>query len=1212
MEKNLGLKLVRWCKDLPVNFEHDLSGMCDGVGYSSQDKVIYNGTLDTVFINVRKRQPNCSSLLSDAIVKSYISKLEDYQLLNSSDIWPLSDHEVEGILVQEDVSSVVWSEVEKKLVFDDLPSLKTTTILRSPLVVDWARSVSFLSDNIDMLKYFMCVVWHGRQLIKDNKRSFNSSITIEAIESSAFFHFLCHVKFKGKNQVQKWLESSISGGSFNRDNLISSIDKNYIQFQGQRNNLIDALNGVVGIAREALVALIFNNVENPFFYFPFWINTVFLTPAERKYFVPCRSDFLSDITCFLETVQDTRIKSVLYLFSVTGCASFRSVSDVPEDYFEKIIEAKVTSRDYNTSVGLPHTAMHRFFEFMHQDPDFMERSNFKAFPVGKISRKNTRRISNAIEGKKSINLEWAEGSIPANIVEQLKSWTHLSANSNKMTSVSHFIDFIENLNISSSNKIESLADIKPDHVYQPKLANQPVTTIVGYLKNLDVSSNKKASIQTCRLHYGTIRSILDHFISRHHLDTGIFLPNPMPQTSDVLGTRASKTKTDKIPMETAFHDIVLEVASENNYQFAKLQGISQTQLFNYSTNQYEVVDNYTIPRVLHLTLLVPIRLHQARWLDQGLLDDMLWDTSNEQYVSNTSRLANFQYPDGKRHCTRHGRTAVLKNTELKGNSSLSLYINTNKTKTYTLQKKGHTGYTIPWPYASGIRALQDVYDIIEEQIRFNEIYSPPDVVTPVKVMDENSSKYNIRIWHQLPFFTPLFRDVGQQNAKASAMMAIDKEAFGDRVSLFLPVSDSKLRDYYFDVIEEADRRYKTRYPQFRNHLVAFDENGDLRHSLHGLRVTGITALLEAGLDVEIVKVIAGHATEVMTIYYRKIFHDDFIKKLMEATKKQALKTKNAAQHLEGNKNLISIIDVSNSYSNFREDPKIEDLSGESSKGVPLFIKGGVCFSFDCKTGGIKIESSRNGREKVVISDVFGGYQRCGNCRFWRSSPNFLLEQIYYFNDVSRELSNLYTKQQSLIKKQHEVFDDQSLEFPEQEAREIGCQIDNLTNIIAHRAIELKNRKAMLEASLSELETSDIDKSLALTIPGMPADNTPEMKALTDFESCLELTAQAAMLGISTDTETLEMKSLDKFLSQLVSLGDQKNPLLFAPDSATKRAAILIKLNQAIQMIGRTFTDEEFQDPMILFDTLNLETINDLSKALVDFSDNKKLLEEFKK
>ena len=129
---------------------------------------------------------------------------------------------------------------------------------------------------------------------------------------------------------------------------------------------------------------------------------------------------------------------------------------------------------------------------------------------------------------------------------------------------------------------------------------------------------------------------------------------------------------------------------------------------------------------------------------------------------------------------------MFSSEQAQGNESLNLYINTNKTKGYSLQKKGYTGYTIPWPYDCDIEDVVDVYNILEKQRVFNNTYSPLDI-EPVKVIDEDSGKYDPKIWVNLPYFTPLFRDLSMPRVS---------DADTSRTNLYLPTKADNVRTLF--------------------------------------------------------------------------------------------------------------------------------------------------------------------------------------------------------------------------------------------------------------------------------------------------------------------------------------------------------------------------------------------------------------------------------
>ena len=60
-----------------------------------------------------------------------------------------------------------------------------------------------------------------------------------------------------------------------------------------------------------------------------------------------------------------------------------------------------------------------------------------------------------------------------------------------------------------------------------------------------------------------------------------------------------------------------------------------------------------------------------RWLDEGLLDKLIWDITSGAFIKNTHPLADFRYPDGETHTKKYTQTGVFSSEQAQGNESLN-------------------------------------------------------------------------------------------------------------------------------------------------------------------------------------------------------------------------------------------------------------------------------------------------------------------------------------------------------------------------------------------------------------------------------------------------------------------------------------------------------------------------------------------------------------
>lgn len=900
---------------------------------------------------------------------------------------------------------------------------------------------------------------------------------------------------------------------------------------------------------------------------------------------------------FYDSLNDkqSKIARRINIRGILQCSNIERIEDFPAHLIEDVSAgqreflAKQGKEKYGTVRKRDWAA---FFDSV-ETPEWT--SKHPRFDKTFLNSSSNRKLKSHYELRESGQFKQLESHAGEEIIDFLRA-EGKTTNKGAIHSLNYFADWL--VSESGNKYFEGIADIKHFHTYSNGEVDHGLNkTIYEYI--VDLNEN----INTNRNHWSAIKKLLNKSAQTISIRTGNDLTHPIIEETP-FGSTDKRQITTREAMPSILHDLCVEVLTENNYKIYTEQ-VNIKGLFNQKTRIKEPdAYNRTVARCLHLLLLLPIRGIQARWLDEGLLDDEIWDYESEQYVKNTHALANFKYADGKTHVKKFGRTGALRNPKGYGKEDLGIFVNTNKTQSRKdLLKGGKPGYEIPWPADTEIDSLNKVYELIKEQKEFNDEYSPP-VTQPVNQLDENNEVYQ-GIKNQLPYYTPLFRRVHE---------TISKSFPGTRRSLLLPITGDSLRKLFIIVLKEAERRYKLKYPQFQNSSIAFDNEGVARYDIHSLRVYGITDLLDNDVPVEVVQMIVGHATSIMTIYYRKKNREEFLQLLREAKKtggasllheKQMLENLGLTQ--ENTQELIALFDIVDDWKggNQQVDPRPDFDKGGRSK----FMKGGVCSSFDCKTGGINVSYVKNGK-KVTVTSVEGGDYRCGNCRYFRTGPRYLGEQILYFNLLGIEIKDLVEKRKELMRKANDVLDQPELELSSFKADRYLNQADQVTRVLAHRIVESRRRLALIERSrLPMLGTSGMDNtdnSLAV-LEQSESELNFTTEQLNMFDAYMEVSIQSAVLGIEDIEADISLRKLEKFIAQTASLAKKQNPFYFIPDESDKRLAILCKLRDASELMGRSITDEEFENPHLLMENLGRDEFKALAKNLTDFESS--LLEE---
>ena len=897
----------------------------------------------------------------------------------------------------------------------------------------------------------------------------------------------------------------------------------------------------------------------------------------------------------LETMDRHQTRSLKDFYSSLSLSSnCKSMVDFPESLPRDVSEAMreaYKSKGYNTSKHLPNKILRELFDELETRPNWIEQVGFKKFNRSYLSETSMRRILNSDNERKSLKLGWAKGLIPETLFEEISTYTASNCNKKTIGRVNHFVDWYISLTEKYKSEINRIVDFNVI-MFKDPLFKFSDKTFYDYLNGIEAGDT------TVRTIWSTVHQMFDNVINASRLSDNKSYANPFPESKKVFRATVVNSQTTRAAMPSVIHKMALDILKKDDYQFAKDNLPKSTlSLLNKAMGIRESVFSYNIPYILHILLILPLRLHQVRWLDEGLLDSKIWDITSGQYIKNTHPLAGYRYPDGETHSKKYNQTGVFSSEQAQGNENLNLYINTNKTKGYSLQKKGYTGYTIPWPHDCDIEDVVDVYNILEKQRVFNSTYSPLDI-EPVKVIDEDSGKYDAQVWVNLPYFTPLFRDLSMPRVS---------DADATLTNLYLPTKSDNVRTLFKLLMKEAEKHYKETYPQYADHIVVFNEDGNCLFDVHTLRVFGITDLLDRGLDKEIVKILVGHNTSIMTLYYHKRTEAMYRRLLLESKKKAGVATENELLYLEfGLRDGEALIDLFSLVPEWQSDkfPRPDMAKG----GKPKVMKGGVCDSFDCETGGINIKYTRQ-QEVFEISSVEGGSLRCGNCRYWKTGPRFLLEQIYYLNEVASEVEELVYQRIDFLTKSQEAFNNSDYKRAEIISEKFSQKADEVTALLAHRVQELKRRDLMLTKTFEVAKLDSKNNQLPIEFGTISDSDDLKWESMGLFDAAMERTTQAAVLGIVGEENTISMIQLEKFCTKFASLSKNSNPLLFVPNDEVKRAAILYKLSSITKELGRSFDDDEFDDPRVLLSNLGEEKFMQLGQSLTSLEADLLQIEE---
>lgn len=354
--------------------------------------------------------------------------------------------------------------------------------------------------------------------------------------------------------------------------------------------------------------------------------------------------------------------------------------------------------------------------------------------------------------------------------------------------------------------------------------------------------------------------------------------------------------------------------------------------------------------------LIPLRGLQTRLLDSGESDFEEYRPSQGGWVGNVGRLA----PVNKDAKRSNGLIRKIWDNET-GRSFNGLFITTNKTAD-RIDMFLNSGYEIPWEN-------KDIIDIFCRTRDWQEKYNP--CVRPLTRSDLKSDRAMMvseDVAERLDELCFLFRDAADPRYPQE------------------PITEGRMAHFWNHLVCELERRLEQGNERNRDgtaiRLVqTWSETGQplaAIFDMHALRVTGLTALIEAGVPIHILsEFVAGHATILMTLYYYKPGAAKVTEVLDEATKRMS-EQDDWERFLNSNApELIHDISVYNS-----EEWRLSASGTQSA--LWSIMDEGTCPNGGslCHIGGPRINDR-------AYAPVPGGNRNCVMCRFFVTGPKYL-------------------------------------------------------------------------------------------------------------------------------------------------------------------------------------------------------------------------------
>ncbi|UWP88444.1 VPA1269 family protein [Aliiroseovarius crassostreae] len=548
------------------------------------------------------------------------------------------------------------------------------------------------------------------------------------------------------------------------------------------------------------------------------------------------------------------------------------------------------------------------------------------------------------------------------------------------------------------------------------------------------------------------------------------------------------------PLPRRWLKVLQEILTEDDWAWPK--SLDSHYFETNRDGRVERIWNPVIPFLVYTMTELPWRKIQVKSLDSGEGDLEMLDLTSGKWVRNTSVAAGFW----ERHEQAHRKRRGVLNRD---GEDFCFYVNTNKTSDSKHGFGEMSGYLVPWKYTPMIELFQQLKS-------WQETYNPIELPTPYMEAIEGFEGVlpPEGVIDMIPDRFYLFRD------------------FNGRRNRVSPPTDNKLHAFWRLLMDELERRLNA---QGEDAVIVLSRNASggpmtAQYTMHGLRVAGLTAFAEAGVPIEVLsKLVAGHASVLMTIYYLK-YNTAHVTDILESArlKFEALEARDFANHLKSRS-----IEEAAKIAVANEDYTLVGVADGSITTDLFFDTGlGVCpFGGSSCHDGVDLG---NGRKAAVP----GGSKNCLQCRHFISGEPWLTPLVL-------NQQRLAAKAQSLSKKHNTQLE------------ELDDLVIQRTGIIKNGGVNkipplLKRQIAQLENEI-ERHADDLDCLLSTMHQGHRLiEQIKYLQALPNEEGLPVLVADAG-IEVRGYREGTRFELIDSILQ-----GSRIYPVLKDDDLETER------------------------------------------------------------
>jgi hypothetical protein len=519
-----------------------------------------------------------------------------------------------------------------------------------------------------------------------------------------------------------------------------------------------------------------------------------------------------------------------------------------------------------------------------------------------------------------------------------------------------------------------------------------------------------------------------------------------------------------------------------------------------------------LPTLLRAAFELPLRIVQFRRFDSGEGDLRRFNGRTLTWELNTSANAGYwakRYVTGNKSERERGRGYAYEFADADPKIT-GFFVNSNKTG---------SPYHIPW---MSLELHTILWELAEWQLKYNPVEGP---ITPAEYLDAAVSKSRERT---LPDIFALFRALPTAKAPARGKPP-SHQTIGRALNLLLVEVEKRWNESNPENKVSTIRRYNPRTNQPEAAV----------YSLHGLRVRGITNLHKAGLPFEILsKIVAGHATVAMTIYYLLFEPVDIHNKLDAAM--LSITSEVVTSFVDDLKKMK--IAEAKRKSTYIDGSAIEAALTTADPNTFCNVDIGICphDGTRCGDGGevLRTEESKKGAaSKTVYGPVRGGPRNCIMCRHFFSGTPFIL-QMELFGSLLLWRRNALAQRQTDHRERLRELHGQKISGEitahtyramsdrlRAENNDLKDQIEDVDNAIFRVKIHLE--------SASKIIKEDLDRGEKPSIALVANDTASAVQYFerTPFEMATILTSASRMWSILGDDSLEQTKR--QFIDQIM-------------------------------------------------------------------------------